>query len=246
MWSALISLLLQIWRNFLSALGTTGWGFVSIWMPSILSLVVATLTVLLHQGKRAMKDRWKQNLRTILGVTALGNFLWFGCIFVRTAISTTYRDHVLAQEQIRELNQQVQRLKAPGPFERSFVGSFAYTNTLAGFVDLRGLPNQLDPCVVKVTSPKEDVSIADAFKTMAGLLGCSVVPPPDPPVLHPVFPKDLILVHADKHNRKAEAFRGALSNTFRVSLNYDLPPGSPSDMVWVEIGTGLIWRQDHN
>jgi hypothetical protein len=35
-----------------------------------------------------------------------------------------------------------------------------------------------------------------------------------------------------------------LKNIFSVKRTYDLPPGSPPDLIWIQIGRGYPFRKD--
>ena len=56
--------------------------------------------------------------------------------------------------------------------------------------------------------------------------------------------KDAILIHMKKTVPDRAAFVVALGNVFSVRRTYDLPSGSPDELVWIQIGEGNPWRKD--
>jgi hypothetical protein len=172
----------------------------------------------------------------------------YGALFMWAVVRTVYMDHEELQTRNRLLNLQTSKLAMKGPYERSFVGSYAFTNTLQGFAMLRGIFNQTDldnpPCRVKVSATPDYYPVGDALTSIAQSLGCQITGPARNLDLNPEArremanaPKDAVLTHAANSNQKADRFTVAMSNTFHVKRTYDLPLGSPSDLVWIEIGT---------
>jgi len=73
-------------------------------------------------------------------------------------------------------------------------------------------------------------------------------------VYNPTGPQDEILkgsvdnaivIHMAKEPSRRDGFVSAMGNVFSVRRDYDLPPGSPSDLVWIQIGRGYPWRKDN-
>jgi hypothetical protein len=86
---------------------------------------------------------------------------------------------------------------------------------------------------------------------MAARVGCNVIYPNNPD-LNPDEAAEAdrgpvpnyVVVHASKDNPKAEAFTTMLSNVFGIKRAYTLPPKSPPNLVWLQLGTGSLWRRD--
>ena len=57
-------------------------------------------------------------------------------------------------------------------------------------------------------------------------------------------PHDYVSIHAVRDYEMANAFVIGMSNTFTVKRDYQVPIGSPRNLVWVEVGSGSIWRID--
>ena len=166
--------------------------------------------------------------------------------------SVTYTDHNLLEQTQRELTQ----LQNQSPYARSFVGSFAYSNTVMAFGYLRDLSGRTvdpnSPCKVKITAPPENEAIKGTLASIASAFNCYVplsigTAETNPELRAEAFTTALpnvVLIHAAKDNSRSDGFVTAMGNSFHVQRTYDLPPRSPQDLVWVQIGSGSVWRKD--
>ncbi len=61
---------------------------------------------------------------------------------------------------------------------------------------------------------------------------------------------DAIVVHMAKEGGSKEGspreltFMNDMGNVFSVRRKYELPPGSPDGLIWLQIGRGYPWRKD--
>jgi hypothetical protein len=185
-----------------------------------------------------------------LGATAIIVISWF-CIF---AARTVYQDHVNFVAATQQLRAKVDELQIKGPYEKSFIGSFAFTNTLGAFAGLtrdpRYQPNPSSECQIKITTPRtENREAAMGLRSIASTVGCYVQQEPYDPDIDPETSKEIqqslpgfVVIHAAKGNDRADGFVVGMGNTFHVRRVYDLPPDSPKNLVWLQIGPGSIWR----
>lgn len=236
-----------VWRSLVYFPSELSGNWLSVLLPAAIYAIREGIRVS-EVGWRAMK--WKTIERdTWIMIGA------YCVLFLWAVIHTVFTVHRDAQTQNKALNAQVEQLRLKTPYERSFVGSFGFTNTVQGFAMLRGIFNQTDfynpPCRVKVSSPPEYYPVGDTLTSIAQALGCQVDGParnlnlnPDARLEAENAPKDVVLIHAARGDQKADGFTVAMSNTFHVQRAYVLPPGSTSDLVWIEIGSGSIWRKD--
>ena len=107
-----------------------------------------------------------------------------------------------------------------------------------------------NPCVLKITAPRENLEIARIMATLAGPFGC-VVSGPDNPNFDPEIDRqtiegmvpDTLLVRAPKNNEQASGVITDLANVFTVKRKYEMPEGSPPNMIWFQFGSGSVWRK---
>ena len=52
----------------------------------------------------------------------------------------------------------------------------------------------------------------------------------------------LVILHMPKGFQNEVAIEDALSSLLRIKRSYDLPPGSPQHMIWLQFGTGKQWN----
>jgi hypothetical protein len=246
-------LICRICHNFLAGQGTTFLGFISNWTPSILSAIFTVSFIFWKQGWKAVIEHLRRSVLLVFAAAIAGNVIWFSAILVWTAIKTIYQEHEKAQAKIIYLKDQVSELQTKSPYEKSFVGSFAFTNTVGAFSNLSRdtqiQPNEHSECQIKITSPPENKQAALGLRSIAGTMGCHVVQEPsDPDVnseswseINRTLP-NFVVIHAAKENYRADSFVVGMGNTFHVRRAYDLPSGSPKSLVWLQIGSGSIWR----
>jgi|HubBroStandDraft_5_1064220.scaffolds.fasta_scaffold56020_2 hypothetical protein len=253
MWRHFLSLIQRVFNNFLAQQGTTTWGFVSNWIPSIISALVAALVILRLRGKQGLIEHWGKNLGIVFASAILGNLLWYMPILGWTLVKTVYRDHEAMQAKIIELTDSAQQLRTKSPYEKSFMGSFAYINTVGAFGyltrDPRHQPDMHSDCLIKITTSDENRPVANSLRSIASAAGCYVVQEPydpdlDAETLHEIKNSTLnfMVIHGSRSNSRADGFLVGMSNTFHVQRAYDLPPNSPPNLLWLQIGPGSIWR----
>lgn len=166
---------------------------------------------------------------------------------------TIYEDHQSLTSHNAELVKKVQDLSSENPYEKSFVGSYAYTNTIGAFrsilMDARRQPDSSSECQLKITSVAENRATALSLRSIASALGCNIQAEPYDPDMDPESANEIrqslpnfIVIHARKENIGADGFVVGMSNTFHVQRAYDLPPKSSENLVWLQIGPNSIWR----
>jgi hypothetical protein len=155
----------------------------------------------------------------------------------------------------KNLADENQRLKNANPYETSLMNSFAFTNTVQAFMALKDpLASQVQPnglCQVKITAPDQNKGIAQTLNTIATSVGCNIVTLPGDENNNPDVEREAlggivdgaVLIHAARNNARAAGFVTAMSNSFKVKRTYDLPAGSLPTLVWVQIGSGDVWRK---
>jgi len=157
-----------------------------------------------------------------------------------------YRDHtslMTANAALIKENKELRSLKPP--FTISVDDEYAsITNTVQAFRFL--MPQQTDTCRVRITAPRENMSIAKVLGSLASIF-CRVDIPynpsePEDETLRGSV-KDAILVHMPRGSTR-DSFVVALGNTFSVRRTYDMPVRSPDKLVWLQIGQGSPWRKD--
>ena len=236
-----------------NATSTNTLGFI-IWTAS-LTMVVWFASILLpnfleerrkvRKGAfiRALQASLLNGLLTLAAVAGLTIVVWLGCI-----PALIYKDHQELMAQNRELRSR----QINNPYEKSFIGSYAYTNTLGAFGylvrDPRRQPNQRSECQIEITSAPDNKTLALSLRSIASAMGCYILPEPyDPDTdseswneMEHSLP-NFAVIHAAKGNIRADGFLAGMSNTFHVQRSYDLPPDSPSNLVWLQIGKGSVW-----
>jgi hypothetical protein len=53
-----------------------------------------------------------------------------------------------------------------------------------------------------------------------------------------------VVVHMVKEPAQRDGFITELGNVFSVQRTYEVPPGSPPELVWIQIGHGYPWRKE--
>ena len=151
------------------------------------------------------------------------------------------------------LSEKVEKLSTKSPYEKSFIGSFAYTNTVGAFAGLTRnsshQPNAKSRCQIKITTPPDNRAVAESIRAIASDLGCHIFSMPYDPDEDPETWKEIkrslpnfIVIHARRTNKYADGFVVGMGNTFHVQRAYNLPPKSPSNLIWLQIGSGSVWR----
>src|SRR5262249_6400575 len=118
-------------------------------------------------------------------------------------------------------------------------------NTLGAF---QSLAVASPKCSVRITAPFENRVAAEALYSL-GSHFCKV----DRVNPNPIDPPDDILkgsvnngvvIHMAKEPQIRDGFITGMGNVFSVKRTYDLPPGSPPDLIWVQVGRGYPFKKD--
>jgi hypothetical protein len=107
------------------------------------------------------------------------------------------------------------------------------------------LPQQKEGCWVRITAPTENMKIAHSLSAIASTFCRVDVTDPADAVDETYMQgaeRNILVVHMAKDPMRDHSFVVALKNTFNVKRVYELPSGSPSGLVWLQIGPGSPWR----
>jgi hypothetical protein len=118
------------------------------------------------------------------------------------------------------------------------------SNTLGAF---QSLSIAAPKCFVRVTAPFENRGVATALNNLGGFF-CRMDKPPSPSEPQDDVLKGAvdngIVIHMAKEPQTRDGFITGLRNAFSVKRTYDLPPGSPPDLIWIQIGRGYPFKRD--
>jgi hypothetical protein len=122
-----------------------------------------------------------------------------------------------------------------------------FANTLHVFKNLSAsTPNK--KCLIRLTAPQENREVLAILQQFASDF-CDVETSynpaaPNEEILNGSV-NDAIVVHMAKEGSPRElTFMNDMGNVFSVKRRYDLPPGSPDGLIWLQIGRGYPWRKD--
>jgi fumarate reductase subunit D len=231
-------------RSFLAIPNVLGSTWAGILFPVLVLLIGEVIGASLFGWKAMLNNRKKA---TGVGLAALG--IGYTLLFLWCAAFTTYTDH----EALVAINRALQNRQINNPYEKSFIGSYAYTNTVGAFGylvrDPSRQPDQDSPCQIKITSGLENKALLLSLRSVATAVGCNVLQEPYNPEtdseawaeINQSLPNFLV-IHGAKGNASADGFVADMSTTFRVQRAYSLPPKSRDNLLWLQIGTGSVWR----
>jgi hypothetical protein len=163
-------------------------------------------------------------------------------IFSLAAFFLAWRDQYTRANDLATENAVTKR---QSPFSFSMDNEFAsISNTMQAFRYL--VSQQSRACLVQITGPRENREVA-ALLTKLGSNLCQVnwldnPTAPEEEVLQGSI-SEALLIHMAKDPLR-DGFVSGLGNTFTVRRSYELPPGSPDGLVWIQIGRGAPWRKD--
>jgi hypothetical protein len=206
-------------------------------------IAVQIITPVLTAGWR-LSD-WRKNWPGELKRAAYALLAVWTATFIVCIITTVYHDHQFLVKSNESLRRELST-KLENPFAISFNNEYAsISNTVQAFRFL--MPQQIRDCSVRITAPRENRQVAQVLASL-GATFCRVDAPydpaePDDEALRGAL-KDAILIHMKKTVPDRAAFVVALGNVFSVRRTYDLPSGSPDELVWIQIGEGNPWRKD--
>jgi hypothetical protein len=79
--------------RLLGSQGTTGLGFLTPFVVSVLSALATAVLLFALKGWGSVLEHFGQNLGIILAGTLIGNVLWFSPIFMWSLVKTVEADH---------------------------------------------------------------------------------------------------------------------------------------------------------
>jgi hypothetical protein len=118
------------------------------------------------------------------------------------------------------------------------------SNTLHAF---RDLSVQSPHCFIRITAPFKNRGVAQVLTNLGGDF-CRIdssrnpAEPPDDILKGSV--DNGIVIHMAKEPQTRDGFVVEMGNVFAVRRSYDLPPGSPPDLIWIQIGRGYPFKKD--
>jgi len=235
-------LFLRAWKDFLAHIGSTGPGFISPVIVSILGVVGTLLCIRFLLGKEAMLKHWWENTAITALVTIVVLLAVYGPQFAWKFVKVIYDDH----ERLVAENKDLKGLGAGNPYIIPLNNQFAATiNTLNAF---KSLKENGQRCKILITYPaKSSQQYAAVLGDLARAVGCDVdvidpnVPnSPNEDVFKPL--PETIIVHGQR--KDIYGFTVALSNAFNVTTNVKLPEKMAPDEIWVQIGSGVVLRKE--
>jgi hypothetical protein len=118
------------------------------------------------------------------------------------------------------------------------------SNTLGAF---QTLATSSPTCFVRVTAPFENRGIRDVLNRLA-VVYCKIDKQPDPAGLQEDVLKGSvdngIVIHMAKEPQIRDGFITEMRSAFSVRRTYELPPGSPPDLIWIQVGRGYPFKRD--
>jgi hypothetical protein len=115
----------------------------------------------------------------------------------------------------------------------------------------KSLSVQVPNCVVRLTAPPENRQVVQILSNVAGDF-CRLDTQPnsnsaDVDVLSG-SEENAVVIHVSKAATTKDEIRdgilGDLQNVLSIRLKHDLPAGSPSELLWIQVGRGYPWRKD--
>jgi hypothetical protein len=187
---------------------------------------------------------WKDIVVTVLaGCGAL--FVVLFVLFLAAIPAAISVDHNKLIETIAQLKieKQASWQREPGPKEGPFGPIFAW-ELVQEFEQIH------KPCNIKIRAAKDTKAFRDTF---AWLLENGAHCPPDlsstPPNLdpedsHPPEPKTggIVVRFNDGFDDGARIAHFLDSSALKVSISHRLPKGTPSNLIWIDIGPGSPWK----
>jgi hypothetical protein len=118
------------------------------------------------------------------------------------------------------------------------------SNTLGAF---QTLASASPACLVRVTAPFENRGIGGVLSRLVAVY-CKMdnapnAAEPQQDVLEGAVDNGVV-IHMAKEPQARDGFVIELGNIFSIKRTYDLPPSSPPDLIWIQIGRGYPFRRD--
>jgi hypothetical protein len=180
-------------------------------------------------------------------------------------VRTVYDDHQYLVAQVRRLSESNKTLSADLKWHKHGITTTDpvfpnLTYMLQAFSIYRHALNG-QPCVVMVTAPRESAALASTVAQFSNSVSnCSTFGPIDT-TLNPdaetatmtgMVP-DMVVFHAERNDKAADALISALGNQIRVKRSYTPPPKNyytlpvgtlPVHVVWLQFGTNSKWNSE--
>ncbi len=230
-----------------NATGTTTLGFL-VWTIAI--AIVAWMVSVIAKLIELRKQRGERPFQRAVSESFLSAGLSFGSIFIVMVVVwagfvvlTVYDDH----QALVKRNQELLGKGNGSPYAIFPNNQYASTiNTFMAFVWLENPdtpPEDKNPCHLRITAPRENLQVAQVLSSIARAAHC-FVESPDPFMIDYSTPiSGTVLIHVPQNRRERLGFATALSNAFNVKTSADLPAESQQNLIWVQVGSGNVWRQ---
>lgn len=222
-------------RAFWASIGDVGQTLSALAFTALF-LVLEVLWVLRSGGVAVMKQHIAKNVLVAAGIAVLA---WSPFFLYRLA----YTPYLMQHEAIEDAKKQEKQLYSFSRNETAYISTY---NLLLGFQYLTR------PCKVEVTAVRENIEIGKTIASIASGVGCNVAGPGDsdrnPDIeiraMKGAIP-NAVVIHAAR-GTEGDALVTAFANVFTIRRSYELPEGSPSNLVWFQVGPGSLWRKDEN
>lgn len=264
-----LNLLHRSWAALVSASSTSTLGFV-LWTIGV-TVIGWTATVAakwfeLWRAKRNQPLRSALDASFVPGMFLLGGmavfvFVTYGYFVMRTV----YDDHQYFVAQNGQLAENNKALSADVQWRKHNISTTdaVFPNViylLQAFSIYRHALNG-QRCVVMITAPRESAALASAVAQFSNSVSnCFTVGPVDATsnpdaeaaTMTGMVP-DMVVFHAAKGDKAANALMGALGNQIRLKLSYQPPPKDfyslppsvgPVHVVWLQFGTDSKWNSE--
>jgi hypothetical protein len=242
-----VNLLLRSWHAMTNATGTTTLGFL-VWTIAI--AIVAWMVSVVAKLIELRKQRGERPFQRAVSASLLSAGLSFGSIFTVVVfvwagfvILTVYDDH----QALVKRNQELLGKGNGNPYAIFANNQYASTiNTFMAFAWLENLntqPEDKNACHLRITAPSENVQVAQVLSSIARAAHCFVESPDPFMIDHSAPVSETVLIHVPQNRKERLGFATAMSNAFNVKTSTDLPAESQQNLIWVQIGSGNVWRQ---
>jgi len=253
------------WTNFLVRVGSTGPGFLSPILVSVLSIVGTILCIGHLQGKEAMLKHWWENAAITALVTLVVLLVVYGPQFIWTMTKTVYEDHqrfVADNGQLRAEHNPNDDLKEEIKRQREELSRNRRDSSIYPLLaKLRCAFAQSGGCFIRITAPDDGVELAREVGGLAMTVsGCQVdvQSPQGDPVRLKTFMRGtsqhFIRVHAARDSKIASILAELPLDGLAASHDGFEPPDEWMDegawkgkanndnAIWLQFGPDVQWR----
>lgn len=244
-----VNLLARSGHSFFISLGTTRLGFIAPFVVSVVSIVATLYSILRRHGADAMLARWKEDAAIAFKVAPIVTLAVYGPIFFyQGLVKTVYEDH----ESLAKRNQALLGIGQGNPYAITLNNEYAsIVNTFIAFRILfppEAATGARPRCRLRITADRNQ-TVAQELTQMARICGCSIDIPDrlsmdesQETQTYKAVP-GVIIVRISTDRSEGPAFVTTLSNTFNVRSSHELPSDQPRDLIWLQIGNGVVWRK---